>query len=62
MEKVSTGGNDKPRLPVAIDDCGQVSAGVLPSGRVYRRVRQPSVMAMCPISRRRDSRETLWYL
>ncbi|CAM9897878.1 unnamed protein product, partial [Choristocarpus tenellus] len=24
MEKVSTGGNDKPRLPVAIDDCGQV--------------------------------------
>ncbi|CAM9367171.1 unnamed protein product [Discosporangium mesarthrocarpum] len=24
MEKVSTGGNDRPRLPVTIDDCGQV--------------------------------------
>ncbi|CAM9475166.1 unnamed protein product [Scytosiphon promiscuus] len=24
MEKVSTGGNDRPRLPVSIDDCGQV--------------------------------------
>lgn len=28
MEKVSTGGNDRPRLPVTIDDCGQVSPGV----------------------------------
>ncbi|CAN0447260.1 unnamed protein product, partial [Ectocarpus sp. 12 AP-2014] len=24
MEKVSTGGNDRPRLAVTIDDCGQV--------------------------------------
>ncbi|CAN0032939.1 unnamed protein product [Pylaiella littoralis] len=24
MEKVSTGGNDRPKLPVTIDDCGQV--------------------------------------
>lgn len=24
VEKVSTGGNDRPRLPVTIDDCGQV--------------------------------------